>query len=373
MKTVANFLMFYLGWFACVVGAARGLPWAGPLVVAALLVIHLQFTPSRRREARLIALVGLLGFGVDTLQASAGFYSFADAGAAAWLCPPWMVALWLIFATTLNRSMGWLSGRPVLAAILGGVFGPLSYLAGARLGAIELNPDPLYAFSGIAVAWSIALPATFLLARSLEASPAEIEGPRTSTRKRLAGPMAGAVLLTLGFARTGSAAEIEGVIFAERYESGGASLDLRCTALLRYKVLFKGYVAALYLEGGVAADDALTDVPKRLELSYFWSIDGEDIRRVGDQILAQNVDAETLAALRPRLDLLNSWYADVKPGDRYSLTYIPGRGTELALNGQAKGVIPGFDFADAYFRIWLGERPIDTSLRDQLLACSKTT
>lgn len=66
-------------------------------------------------------------------------------------------------------------------------------------------------------------------------------------------------------------------------------------------------------------------------------------------------------------------YEDVKPGDRYALTYIPGRGTELSLNGLRKGVISGADFGRAYYRIWLGEHPIDASLRDQLLSCGSRT
>lgn len=45
--------------------------------------------------------------------------------------------------------------------------------------------------------------------------------------------------------------------------------------------------------------------------------------------------------------------------DRYSLTYMPGVGTELALNDNPLGVIDGADFAAAYFRIWLGDHPID--------------
>jgi hypothetical protein len=38
-----------------------------------------------------------------------------------------------------------------------------------------------------------------------------------------------------------------------------------------------------------------------------------------------------------------------------------------ALNGITKGVIEGADFAAAYFAIWLGQKPLDRSLRDQLL------
>jgi hypothetical protein len=134
---------------------------------------------------------------------------------------------------------------------------------------------------------------------------------------------------------------------------------------------FSAYVAALYIGDGAATGDALADVPKRLELSYFWSIRGADFGKAGDQILAQNVDARTLATLRPRLDRINAWYRDVKPGDRYSLTYVPGAGTELALNGSRLGIIDGTDFASAYFRTWLGDTPIDTRLRDQLLGCDR--
>ena len=60
-------------------------------------------------------------------------------------------------------------------------------------------------------------------------------------------------------------------------------------------------------------------------------------------------------------------YVDVKPGDRYALTYVPGVGTELAFNGKPRGVIEGADFAAAYFAIWLGPQPLDNSLKEKLL------
>ena len=181
------------------------------------------------------------------------------------------------------------------------------------------------------------------------------------------------ILLLIGSApRSGTAAEIEGVQFADQYQRDDVTLALHCVGLLRYKVVFKGYVAGLYLGPGVAAEEALADVPKRLELSYFWGIKGSDIGKAGDAILARNVDPDTLAQLRPRLDQMNALYETVNPGDRYALTYVPGLGTELALNGRRKGIIPGADFAAAYFRIWLGDQAIDAALRDQLLACRKT-
>jgi len=163
--------MFYLGWFACVAGAARGQLWVGPAVVSLLLLLHLSVTPNRAREALLVVAIGGFGFLVDTAQASAGLYAFTHTSVTPWLCPPWMVALWMIFATTLNGAMGWLTGSYRLAAALGALCGPASYAAGARLGAIELSANTLVSLGGIAVVWGLALPA-LLLIRDLLSKPA---------------------------------------------------------------------------------------------------------------------------------------------------------------------------------------------------------
>jgi hypothetical protein len=163
------------------------------------------------------------------------------------------------------------------------------------------------------------------------------------------------------------ATTIEGVTFTERHQLENTTLLLSNVGLLRYRIVIKAYVAALYLGESVRPDAVLSDVPKRLELHYFWGIAGPDFGKAAEKILADNVSAEALPPLRSRLERLHTLYENVKPGDRYSLTYIPGRGTELALNGTPKGVIEGADFAAAYFAIWLGQHPLDRSLRDQLL------
>lgn len=177
------------------------------------------------------------------------------------------------------------------------------------------------------------------------------------------------LLLSLSSARI-TAKEIEGVQFADRVAARGTTMALNCVGLLRYMIVIKGYVAALYLTPGAQPETVLADVPKRLEINYFYAIKGPQFAAATDQGIAANVDAAELAALRPRIDRLNGLYEDVKPGDRYALTYLPGVGTELALNGTPKGTIEGADFAAALFAIWLGPKPIDAALKDQLLRCS---
>jgi Protein of unknown function (DUF2878) len=77
MKTLINAVAFYIGWFACVMAAARGYPMLGPLIVVLLLGLHLLLTADLVREARVIAMVGIGGSLVDTLMMWSGVYSFA--------------------------------------------------------------------------------------------------------------------------------------------------------------------------------------------------------------------------------------------------------------------------------------------------------
>jgi hypothetical protein len=89
-------------------------------------------------------------------------FSFTTAEAAMrrhppWLSPPWMAALWPNFVTTLHTSLGWLAGRYRLAALLGAVGGPLSYYAGARLGALTFPSDPTFSLIVLAAVWSVAM------------------------------------------------------------------------------------------------------------------------------------------------------------------------------------------------------------------------
>jgi hypothetical protein len=179
-----------------------------------------------------------------------------------------------------------------------------------------------------------------------------------------------ALLVSIALAIDVHAKEIEGVRFAAEVRAGAATLRLSDVGLMRYRYVIKAYVAALYLGEGGRPADVLADAPKRLEIEYFYAIKATGFANATVEGIAANVPPETLAKLRPRIDRLNGFYRDVKPGDRYALTYIPGVGTELALNGAKLGTVEGADFGAAVFAIWLGPKAIDESLKTQLLGRS---
>jgi len=181
-----------------------------------------------------------------------------------------------------------------------------------------------------------------------------------------------AILLTVAVfgALPVSATQIEEASFHERLSHGDETLILHGVAVYRYRVLFKAYAAALYLGDGVPAERALEDVPRRLEIEYFWDIPAEGFAKATLEGISRNVDPSTLARLVDRIERFNAFYTDVRPGDRYALTYVPGAGTVLSLNGEVRGSIEGADFAAALFSIWLGDVPFDATLKTQLLGRS---
>jgi len=67
-----------------------------------------------------------------------------------------MTTLWALFSSTLNVSLRWMRGRTALAIVFGAIGGPLAYLAGEKLGAMQLVAQP-HALLALASGWAMAM------------------------------------------------------------------------------------------------------------------------------------------------------------------------------------------------------------------------
>lgn len=168
MAVAANLLLFQAGWFACVLGAARGFPWQGALVALLIAAFIVSRSPQPLDELVLVAVATLLGFAFDSALTLAGWVDFEGAVPTHFVAPVWMVALWALFATTLNVSLRWLREWPALGVLFGALGGPAAYYAGERLGALQFA-DPLPGLAAVAAGWALATPLLVALARRLEA------------------------------------------------------------------------------------------------------------------------------------------------------------------------------------------------------------
>lgn len=166
MNRFLNALGFQMGWWACVAGVGLGLE-VGALVFCSVLVgVHLFFSAFRSSEIKLALIACLAGIVIDTTLQYAlviDFYGWALTP----LSPFWLWMLWVLFALTLNNSLAFLKQVPlVLSAVAGLIFGPFTYIAGAKLGAASFDTTlPHIAILG--VTWMLAMPALVRMAQNI--------------------------------------------------------------------------------------------------------------------------------------------------------------------------------------------------------------
>jgi len=163
-RKLINFILFQAAWFAAVLGAAKGVPWLGPVAMVPVLGVHLMLAENRTGELKLLLAAGVFGFLFDTAMVAAGVFLPVSHLLPRPFSPPWMVGLWLNFAATLNVSLAWLRGHYILAAAFGAVGGPLAYFSGAKMGATEAIPS-LGGLLVLAIGWGVMTPVLFWLAR----------------------------------------------------------------------------------------------------------------------------------------------------------------------------------------------------------------
>lgn len=157
MAVLANLIGYQLVWLLVVWSAGASRPLIG--IGAAITFVIAQLAASRtRRTDLLLVLVALIGgVLVDGLLARSGWVQYA-ANDGVLIAPAWILALWAAFAMTMNHSLHWLLGTPLIAALFGGIGGPLAYLAASRgFGAVTLEPPLWLSIGAVAIGWALAL------------------------------------------------------------------------------------------------------------------------------------------------------------------------------------------------------------------------
>lgn len=168
MRIAVNVVACYAAWFAVAFAAAADHPHLASAASLAVIALHLALTTPRNPEVRLLLAAGFVGFVVESLLMAAGLTRYAAPWPVAGLPPVWIVLLWLAFATLINVSLTWLKSRLALAAVLGLIAAPLSYLGGAKLGAMSLTEPLWLTLAAIGAAWAIAFPLLLELARRMD-------------------------------------------------------------------------------------------------------------------------------------------------------------------------------------------------------------
>ncbi len=166
LKTIINIVLYQCAWFASVLGAAYQQPWLGLEVAVIVLALHFILAKDPLPEAKLVAIVMLIGFTFDQMLLSLDLIEYQSHGWSKAFVPAWILALWLTFATLLNVSLRWMRAKLSLAALFGFIGGPLAYHAAQSIGAITINLSTAYWL--LAIGWAIVMPAFLVLAKRFD-------------------------------------------------------------------------------------------------------------------------------------------------------------------------------------------------------------
>ena len=158
VKNIFNGIGYYLAWWACVIGVSLEVPYLGPLVMAVFLTLHFLKFSLGKREFLFVLLTVLFGTMLDSFNSSSKVIEYEGGYGVVWLAPLWISAMWGGFAATVNHALAWLNGKLVLSGILGAVFGPLSYVGGAKFGAVDFGQSFSSSILVLAAMWGLALP-----------------------------------------------------------------------------------------------------------------------------------------------------------------------------------------------------------------------
>ncbi len=99
-----------------------------------------------------------------------------------------------------------------------------------------------------------------------------------------------------------------------------------------------------------------SDLPRRYVTRFLHRVSGKRIRDAWTKGLDAN-SPRANAEVRQQFRTLCSWARDFLPGDEITVTYIPGLGSSVDIDGVNKGMFAGKGFADAYFACAIGPYP----------------
>jgi hypothetical protein len=139
---------------------------------------------------------------------------------------------------------------------------------------------------------------------------------------------------------------------------------------IRSKYFMEVYVAGLYLPepsqdaDAIVTADALQSMRLHIISSHITRSRLIDTIEEG----IQQSSGKEFPRYKPMLnELWDALTFEVKVGDIFEFTYVPGKGTHFYRNGELLRVLPEFDFKKVLFGIWLGRNPVQDSLKRKLV------
>lgn len=177
---------------------------------------------------------------------------------------------------------------------------------------------------------------------------------------------------SMSIAASANAVEVGGVKLDDTVRVANQDLKLN-GAGIRYKAIFKVYVAGLYLSEKKSTVPDVLAVPgaRRVTLVMLRDVSNEELGRGFMSGIQQNSDRTEKARLVSQLMKFGEIFASIpelKKGDILTTDWVPGSGTIVHHNGRkVSDILPDLAFYNAILKIWLGDKPVDSRLKPLML------
>ena len=191
------------------------------------------------------------------------------------------------------------------------------------------------------------------------------------TKLGFKGLFAGALLACACMQGASAAVEVSGVKFDDTANVAGKELKLN-GAGMRTKFIIKVYAAGLYLPEKKSSVPEILKLegPRRVTLVMMREITSDDFGQAFMTGLNNNLETSEKFKFGSQISKFGEMFgaiARLKKGDVLHLDWT-GSGTQCELNGKKVGeTVPDLAFYNAVLRIWLGDKPADSSLKPALL------
>ena len=154
-----------------------------------------------------------------------------------------------------------------------------------------------------------------------------------------------------------SAATLAGVTLDDHTAVNNQQLVLNGMGL-RKKFIVKVYVGGLYLPAkqSSAATVIATDASRRMVFHFLYSVSKSQMADAWEEGLEDNTPNAS-PEVKTAFKTLQSWMEDIPKGNKLVVTYVPGIGTTVEVNGKNKGTLGGKATADAILNTWIGPDP----------------
>jgi hypothetical protein len=166
--------------------------------------------------------------------------------------------------------------------------------------------------------------------------------------------------------------EVDKIKYDNSVQVGGSKLQLN-GAGIRYKAIFKVYTAGLYLATKANTPEAVLAAPgpKRIHIVMLRDIDGNELGKLFTRGMQDNAPREEFSkSIAGTLRMADIFSAKKKllAGEYFSVDWVPGVGTSVLVDGKPQGEpIKEPEFFSALMKIWLGNSPADSRLKEALL------